>query len=177
MCLSVFLYKYFEWGFFFYKNTCLFFSGFQPLSVYVLLISILIGPFRDVNSFYNMFQVLKPPLDNGCSLLRMLVTADSKPTRLSEQSIVVLSSYVAEYLMDVVQVSILTERLTSHKSTTCWSYVIILPILYFQCYLGYSIILFHIGQKSKSLIFQIQTIIVESQHFLLSCLLFFCCFI
>ncbi|KAI4300557.1 hypothetical protein L6164_033924 [Bauhinia variegata] len=47
--------------------------------------------------------LLKPPLDNSYSLLRMLVTVDSKPTRLSEQSIVTLSYYLAEYLMNIVQ--------------------------------------------------------------------------
>ncbi|MED6177958.1 hypothetical protein PIB30_103066, partial [Stylosanthes scabra] len=47
--------------------------------------------------------LLKPPLDNSCSLLRMIVTVDSKPTRLSEQSIIVLGSYLSEYLIDAAQ--------------------------------------------------------------------------
>ncbi|KAK8466466.1 hypothetical protein PHAVU_008G104000 [Phaseolus vulgaris] len=45
----------------------------------------------------------KPSLDNSCSLLRMLVTVDSKPTRLSEQSISTLGHHLSEYLMDAVQ--------------------------------------------------------------------------
>ncbi|RZC03022.1 Testis-expressed protein 10-like isoform C [Glycine soja] len=45
----------------------------------------------------------KPSLDNSCSLLRMLVTVDSKPTRLSEQSIIILGQHLSEYLMDAVQ--------------------------------------------------------------------------
>ncbi|KAK7294692.1 hypothetical protein RJT34_17585 [Clitoria ternatea] len=45
----------------------------------------------------------KPPLENRCSLLRMLVTVDSKPTRLSEQSIITLGHYLSEYMMDAVQ--------------------------------------------------------------------------
>ncbi|XP_059668653.1 uncharacterized protein LOC132313744 [Cornus florida] len=45
---------------------------------------------------------LKPPLDNTCALLRMLVTLDSMPTRLSEQSIINLSSFLPGYLIDVV---------------------------------------------------------------------------
>ncbi|XP_019425729.1 PREDICTED: uncharacterized protein LOC109334416 isoform X2 [Lupinus angustifolius] len=47
--------------------------------------------------------MLKPPLDNSCSLLRMLVTVDSKPTSLSDQSIAILGHYLSEYLMDAVQ--------------------------------------------------------------------------
>ncbi|KAH7554167.1 hypothetical protein JRO89_XS12G0124800 [Xanthoceras sorbifolium] len=43
----------------------------------------------------------KPPLDNACAMLRMLVMLDSKPTRLSEQSIITLSKYLSGYLIDV----------------------------------------------------------------------------
>ncbi|XP_027928988.1 uncharacterized protein LOC114185458 isoform X2 [Vigna unguiculata] len=45
----------------------------------------------------------KPSLDNRYSLLRILVTVDSKPTRLSEQSIATLGHHLSEYLIDVVQ--------------------------------------------------------------------------
>ncbi|KAK7339876.1 hypothetical protein VNO77_20562 [Canavalia gladiata] len=45
----------------------------------------------------------KPSLDNSCSLLRMLVTVDSKPTRLSVQSIITLGHHLPKYLMDAVQ--------------------------------------------------------------------------
>ncbi|TKY65839.1 Testis-expressed sequence 10 protein [Spatholobus suberectus] len=45
----------------------------------------------------------KPSLDNSCSLLRMLVAVDSKPTRLSEQSIITLGHHLSDYLMDAVQ--------------------------------------------------------------------------
>ncbi|KAI9090707.1 hypothetical protein K1719_028560 [Acacia pycnantha] len=48
-------------------------------------------------------MLLKPPLDNSCSLLRMLVTVDVKPTMLSEKSIDTLGGYLSEYLMDVVK--------------------------------------------------------------------------
>ncbi|KAK2639319.1 hypothetical protein Ddye_027114 [Dipteronia dyeriana] len=44
----------------------------------------------------------KPPLDNACAMLRMLVILDSKPTSLSEQSISTLSNYLSGYLIDVV---------------------------------------------------------------------------
>ncbi|XP_020970370.1 uncharacterized protein LOC107621326 [Arachis ipaensis] len=47
--------------------------------------------------------LLKPPLDNSCSLLRMIVTVDSKPTRLSEQSIITLGTYLSQYLIDAAQ--------------------------------------------------------------------------
>lgn len=45
---------------------------------------------------------LKPALDNLCALLRMLVSLDSRPTRLSDQSIVNLSKILPGYLIDVV---------------------------------------------------------------------------
>ncbi|CAK9180770.1 unnamed protein product [Ilex paraguariensis] len=45
---------------------------------------------------------LKPPVDNICALLRMLITVDSKPTRLSEQSITNLSNFLPGYLIDAV---------------------------------------------------------------------------
>lgn len=57
------------------------------------------------NSFY-MLQLLKPPLDNACAMLRMLVTLDSKPTMLSEQGVITLSEYLSGYLVDVAHVSI-----------------------------------------------------------------------
>ncbi|KAI9115572.1 hypothetical protein K1719_013241 [Acacia pycnantha] len=47
--------------------------------------------------------LLKPPLDNSCSLLTVLVTLDDKPTMLSEKSIDTLGGYLSQYLMDVVQ--------------------------------------------------------------------------
>ncbi|KAK4275424.1 hypothetical protein QN277_018510 [Acacia crassicarpa] len=47
--------------------------------------------------------LLKPPLDNSCSLLTVLVTLDDKPTMLSEKTIDTLGGYLLQYLMDVVQ--------------------------------------------------------------------------
>ncbi|KAF9690196.1 hypothetical protein SADUNF_Sadunf01G0170500 [Salix dunnii] len=44
---------------------------------------------------------LKPPLDNSCAMLRILIALDSKPTRLSEQSICSLSNVLSAYLIDV----------------------------------------------------------------------------
>ncbi|KAA3455232.1 Armadillo-like helical [Gossypium australe] len=46
--------------------------------------------------------LLQPPLDNACAMLRVLIALDSKPTRLSEQSIIALSNFLPGYLMDVV---------------------------------------------------------------------------
>ncbi|WCJ34196.1 ARM repeat superfamily protein [Euphorbia peplus] len=46
--------------------------------------------------------LLKPNVDNACAMLRMLVTLDSNPTKLSEQSIIVLSNFLAEYLIDIM---------------------------------------------------------------------------
>ncbi|KAG2683092.1 hypothetical protein I3760_10G016800 [Carya illinoinensis] len=47
-------------------------------------------------------MLLKPSLDNACAMLRMLAILDSKPTRLSEQSINTLSNFLSGYLIDVV---------------------------------------------------------------------------
>lgn len=46
--------------------------------------------------------LLKPPLDNACAMLRLLAMLDSKPTRLSEQGIITLTSFLPGYLIDVV---------------------------------------------------------------------------
>ncbi|XP_012828646.1 PREDICTED: uncharacterized protein LOC105949887 [Erythranthe guttata] len=61
---------------------------------------------------YLVFQLLENiiidqicgemPMENKCGFLRMLVTLDSRPTRLSDQSIVKLSLALARYLIDVV---------------------------------------------------------------------------
>ncbi|KAJ0559011.1 putative pre-rRNA-processing protein Ipi1 [Helianthus annuus] len=47
----------------------------------------------------------KPPLDNTCALLRMIITLDSNPTKLCEQSILKLGSVLTGYMIDVVSVS------------------------------------------------------------------------
>lgn len=52
-----------------------------------------------------VLQFLKPPLDNACAMLRVLVVLDCKPTRLSEQGIIALSKYLSGYLIEVVHVS------------------------------------------------------------------------
>ncbi|KAK6912302.1 hypothetical protein RJ641_024395, partial [Dillenia turbinata] len=44
---------------------------------------------------------LKLPVDNTCAMLKVLIKLDSRPTRLSDQSIIKLSSVLAEYLIDV----------------------------------------------------------------------------
>ncbi|KAL3536032.1 hypothetical protein ACH5RR_004493 [Cinchona calisaya] len=46
-------------------------------------------------------MTLKLPLDNICACLRVLITLDSKPTRLSEQSIIKLSHVLPKYLINV----------------------------------------------------------------------------
>eukprot|EP00257_Ricinus_communis_P023061 XP_015582954.1 uncharacterized protein LOC8275754 [Ricinus communis] len=46
--------------------------------------------------------LLTPPVVNACAMLRMLVVLDSKPTRLSEESITALSNFLPKYLIDVV---------------------------------------------------------------------------
>ncbi|KAL1196940.1 hypothetical protein V5N11_024740 [Cardamine amara subsp. amara] len=46
--------------------------------------------------------ILKPALDNGCAILRMICALDSKPTILSESSLTALSEYLPGYLVDIV---------------------------------------------------------------------------
>ncbi|CAH8312798.1 unnamed protein product [Eruca vesicaria subsp. sativa] len=46
---------------------------------------------------------LKPVLDNGCAILRIICTLDSKPTTLSESSITTLSEFLPGYLIDIVK--------------------------------------------------------------------------
>ncbi|XAR53187.1 hypothetical protein NMG60_11021631 [Bertholletia excelsa] len=46
--------------------------------------------------------LLKPDLDNLCSLLRVLVALDCRPSRLSQQSIFNLSNVLPEYLINAV---------------------------------------------------------------------------
>lgn len=58
-------------------------------------------------------QNLKPGLDNGCAILRIVCTLDSKPTTLSESSITTLSEYLPGYLIDIVKV----EPLVPNKHT------------------------------------------------------------
>ncbi|KAM7265835.1 hypothetical protein ACFE04_003518 [Oxalis oulophora] len=45
---------------------------------------------------------LKLPLDNTCALLSVLVSLDTKPTRLSEQSVLTLSDFLAGYIIDIM---------------------------------------------------------------------------
>ncbi|KAJ4896614.1 ARM repeat superfamily protein [Raphanus sativus] len=46
--------------------------------------------------------ILKPALNNGCGILRMIYTLDSKPTRLSESSVTTISEFLPGYLIDMV---------------------------------------------------------------------------
>ncbi|KAG7556642.1 Armadillo-type fold [Arabidopsis suecica] len=46
--------------------------------------------------------ISKPALDNGCAILRMICALDSKPTRLSENSVTTLSEFLPGYLIDIV---------------------------------------------------------------------------
>ncbi|CAN8258267.1 unnamed protein product [Cochlearia groenlandica] len=47
--------------------------------------------------------ILKPCLDNGCGILKMICTLDSKPSRLSETSVTILSEFLPTYLIDIVK--------------------------------------------------------------------------
>jgi hypothetical protein len=50
--------------------------------------------------------VLKPALDNGCAILRMICVLDSTPTTLSERSVTTLSEFLPGYMINIVNVSI-----------------------------------------------------------------------
>ncbi|CAK7342019.1 unnamed protein product [Dovyalis caffra] len=63
--------------------------------------SICYGPFLRLARDSQELSSSKPPLDNACAMLRMLIALDSKPTRLSKQSIFSLSNVLSAYLVDV----------------------------------------------------------------------------
>ncbi|KAK6147312.1 hypothetical protein DH2020_018224 [Rehmannia glutinosa] len=77
--------------------------------------SIVCSCFSQIGDDYLVFQMVEKiivdqicgeiPMDNKCAFLRLLVTLDSKPTRLSDQSIVNISHVLPKYLIDVVSVS------------------------------------------------------------------------
>ncbi|XP_038692073.1 testis-expressed protein 10 homolog isoform X2 [Tripterygium wilfordii] len=71
-------------------DSCLSQMGDKPL-VFQILENIII---EQISS--------KLPLDNTCAMLRILVSLDTKPTRLSEPSIITLSNFLPGYLIDVV---------------------------------------------------------------------------
>ncbi|KAH9737958.1 Ipi1 N domain-containing protein [Citrus sinensis] len=70
--------------------------------------------------------LLKPPLDNACALLRVLVVLDCKPTRLSEQGIITLSKYLSGCLnVGSCEPSCIPEddeenSLPTHQQTCCY---------------------------------------------------------
>ncbi|KAH9674360.1 Ipi1 N domain-containing protein [Citrus sinensis] len=67
--------------------------------------------------------LLKPPLDNACALLRVLVVLDCKPTRLSEQGVIALSKYLSGYLFEVVHCIPEDDEensLPTHQQTCCY---------------------------------------------------------
>lgn len=55
-------------------------------------------------SLINIFQCGDTPMDNKCAFLRLLIALDSKPSRLSDQSIVKISRVLPQYLINVVTV-------------------------------------------------------------------------
>lgn len=50
-------------------------------------------------------QALRLSADNFCGLLRLFISLNSKPTRLSELSVIKLSNILPGYLMDIASVS------------------------------------------------------------------------
>ncbi|KAK6147658.1 hypothetical protein DH2020_018570 [Rehmannia glutinosa] len=74
--------------------------------------SIVCSCLSQIGDDYLVFQMVEKiivdqicgeiPMDNKCAFLRLLVTLDSKPTRLSDQSIVNISHVLPKYLIDVV---------------------------------------------------------------------------
>ncbi|KAE8125193.1 hypothetical protein FH972_020026 [Carpinus fangiana] len=73
--------------------------------------------------------LLKPPLDNACAMLRMLAILDSKPTRLSEQSIITLSNFLLGYLIDVVHC--IQEDHEEPNASICTLHYYLIPCFFF----------------------------------------------
>ncbi|KAJ0266271.1 Ipi1_N domain-containing protein [Hirschfeldia incana] len=67
---------------------------------------------------------LKPGLDNGCAILRIICTLDSKPTSLSESSITTLSEYLPGYLIDIVKCIPEDKENSSLYNQTCLYYLV-----------------------------------------------------
>ncbi|KAH0861447.1 hypothetical protein HID58_089708 [Brassica napus] len=67
---------------------------------------------------------LKPWFDNGCAILRIICTLDSKPTSLSESSITTLSEYLPGYLIDIVKCIPEDKQNSSLYIQTCLYYLI-----------------------------------------------------
>ncbi|GKB00375.1 armadillo-like helical domain-containing protein [Tanacetum coccineum] len=88
----------------------------------------------------------KPPLENTCALLRMIITLDSKPSKLSEESISKLGNVIPGYLIDVVSSIREEEHGSSNTVRTSRSRYYILP-----CFLLFS--------KSKKLFNNVLSVI------------------
>lgn len=58
-----------------------------------------------LNEMLFLVQIVKPALNHGCAILRMICALDYKPTRLSESSVTTLSEFLPGYLIDIVNVS------------------------------------------------------------------------
>ncbi|XP_013684189.1 uncharacterized protein BNAC09G49190D isoform X1 [Brassica napus] len=72
----------------------------------------------------EQIQNLKPWFDNGCAILRIICTLDSKPTSLSESSITTLSEYLPGYLIDIVKCIPEDKQNSSLYIQTCLYYLI-----------------------------------------------------
>lgn len=59
-----------------------------------------------LTTFLANFQLEKPGVTNARSLLEVILTLDSNPTRLSEGSIAALGDFLPVYMLDAVRVSI-----------------------------------------------------------------------
>ncbi|KFK25037.1 hypothetical protein AALP_AA8G058400 [Arabis alpina] len=68
--------------------------------------------------------ILKPALDNGCAILRMICELDSKPTRLSESSVTTLIEFLPGYLIDIVKCIPEDKENTYLYNQTCLYYLV-----------------------------------------------------
>ncbi|KAK6147635.1 hypothetical protein DH2020_018547 [Rehmannia glutinosa] len=88
------------------------YDGKSNWRTYKYVTSIVCSCLSQIGDDYLVFQMVEKiivdqicgeiPMDNKCAFLRLLVTLDSKPTRLSDQSIVNISHVLPKYLIDVV---------------------------------------------------------------------------
>ncbi|XP_022888460.1 uncharacterized protein LOC111403998 isoform X1 [Olea europaea var. sylvestris] len=110
---------------------------------YKSVTSIVCSCLSQIGDAHLVFQMLekiivdlicaKQPVDNMCGLLRLLITFDSKPSKLSEESIINMSHTLPEYLMDIVS----NDQEDDHEPSTAISvkrrdYYLLPPFLLFH---------------------------------------------
>ncbi|CAN8257038.1 unnamed protein product [Cochlearia groenlandica] len=95
--------------------------------------------------------ILKPALENGCAILRMICALDTKPTRLLESSITTLSEYLPGYLIDVVTCIPEDKENSYNYIQTCLYYLV-------PCYFLFD----HSSKLTEQVLKRLQSIVSEN---------------